>query len=121
MKTKKFIFNIALSGMFLALAYVMPFLTGQIQQIGKMLCPMHVPVLLCGFICGAPYGLVVGALAPILRSVTLGMPVLFPSATAMAFELAVYGFMAGFLYKALPKKKKPRRRNNIKRGQVITQ
>ena len=105
MKTKKFIFNIALSGMFLALAYVMPFLTGQIQQIGKMLCPMHIPVLLCGFICGAPYGLVVGALAPILRSVTLGMPVLFPSATAMAFELAVYGFMAGFLYKALPKKK----------------
>ena len=102
---KKFVVNIALSGMFLALAYVMPFLTGQIYEIGKMLCPMHIPVLLCGFVCGAPYGLIVGAVAPVLRSVTLGMPVLFPSATAMAFELAVYGLMAGLLYKALPKKK----------------
>ncbi len=105
MKSKKVIFNIALAGTFLALAYVMPFLTGQIREIGKMLCPMHIPVLLCGFVCGAPYGLIVGAIAPLLRSLTLGMPVLFPSATAMAFELAIYGLMAGLLYKALPKKK----------------
>lgn len=105
MKTKKLVLNVSLSGMFLALAYVMPFLTGQIPEIGKMLCPMHIPVLLCGFICGAPYGLVVGAIAPILRSLTLGVPILFPSAIAMAFELAVYGLMAGLLYKILPKKK----------------
>ena len=104
MKTKKLIINISLSGMFLALAYVMPFLTGQIPEIGKMLCPMHIPILLCGFICGVPYGFVVGAIAPILRSLTLGMPILFPTATAMAFELAVYGLMAGLLYKTLPKK-----------------
>lgn len=105
MKTKKFILNISLSGMFLALAYVMPFITGQIPEIGKMLCPMHIPVLLCGFVCGAPYGFVVGTIAPILRSLTLGVPILFPSAIAMAFELAVYGLLAGLLYKALPKKK----------------
>lgn len=105
MKTKKIVLNISLSGMFLALAYVMPFLTGQIPEIGKMLCPMHIPVLLCGFICGVPYGVVVGAIAPIIRSLTLGVPIFFPTATAMAFELAVYGLMAGFLYKALPKKK----------------
>jgi len=102
---KKIVVNIALSGMFLSLAYVMPFLTGQIREIGQMLCPMHIPVLLCGFVCGAPYGLIVGAIAPLLRSLTLGMPILFPSATAMAFELAIYGLMAGILYKALPKKK----------------
>lgn len=105
MKTKKLVLNISLSGMFLALSYVMPFLTGQIPEIGSMLCPMHIPVLLCGFVCGAPYGLVVGAIAPILRSLTLGMPQLFPRATAMAFELAIYGLMAGILYNALPKKK----------------
>ena len=105
MKTKKLVLNVSLSGMFLALAYVMPFLTGQIPEIGSMLCPMHIPVLLCGFVCGAPYGLVVGLIAPVLRSLTLGMPPLFPTATAMAFELAVYGLMAGLLYKALPKKK----------------
>ncbi len=66
---------------------------------------MHIPVILCGYICGAPWGLLVGAVAPLLRSVILGAPVLFPKAFAMAFELAVYGFMSGLLYKALPKKK----------------
>ena len=104
MKTKKLIFNIALSGMFLALAYVMPFLTGQIPEIGKMLCPMHIPVLLCGFICGSPYGFVVGAIAPVLRSLTLSMPPIL-TAVIMSVELAVYGFMAGLLYNSLPKKK----------------
>lgn len=105
MKTKKHLLNVALSGMFLALAYVFPFFTGQIPEIGSMLCPMHIPVLLCGFVCGAPCGLLVGFVTPLLRSATLGMPPLFPTATAMAFELAIYGLIAGLLYKVLPKKK----------------
>ncbi len=104
MKSRKQLLNLAFSGVFLALAYVLPFFTGQIREIGSMLCPMHIPVLLCGFVCGAPYGLAVGLAAPLIRSVTLGMPVLFPSAIAMAFELAVYGSVAGLLYKYLPKK-----------------
>ena len=99
--TKKMI----LAAMFLALAYVLPFLTGQIQQIGNMLCPMHIPVLLCGFICGPMWGAVVGIVAPILRSLTLGMPVFFPMAVCMALELAVYGFVTGILYRMLPKNK----------------
>ena len=90
---------ITLSAMFLALAFVMPFLTGQIPQIGSMLCPMHIPVLLCGFFCGAPWGIGVGFIAPLLRSITLGMPPMFPKAICMAFELATYGFIAGFLYR----------------------
>ncbi|MBR3767446.1 MAG: ECF transporter S component [Clostridia bacterium] len=105
MKKNEHLIKLALSSVFLALAYVLPFLTGQIQQIGNMLCPMHIPVLLCGFVCGAPWGVAVGIIAPLLRSLTLGMPVLFPNAVSMAFELAVYGFMTGLLYKALPKKK----------------
>lgn len=94
-----------LSAMFLALTYVLPFLTGQIQQIGSMLCPMHIPVILCGFICGWPWGLLVGIIAPLLRSITLGMPPLFPTAICMAFELATYGAVSGLLHKILPKKK----------------
>ncbi len=105
MKKQNPTLNLALAAMFLALAYVMPFLTGQIPQIGAMLCPMHIPVILCGYICGAPWGLVVGAVAPLIRSLTLGMPTLFPKAFAMAFELAVYGLMSGLLYRILPKKK----------------
>lgn len=94
-----------LAAFFLALAYVMPFLTGQIQEIGSMLCPMHIPVLLCGFICGWPWGLAVGLIAPLLRSLTLGMPPLFPTAVCMTFELAAYGAIAGLMHKLLPRKK----------------
>ena len=90
--------KLVLSAMFLALGMVLPFLTGQIQQIGSMLLPMHIPVLLCGFICGWPYGLAVGFILPLLRSVTFGMPPMYPVAIAMAFELATYGFVSGFLY-----------------------
>lgn len=97
--------RLTLSAMFLALAFVMPFLTGQIPQVGAMLCPMHIPVLLCGFFCGAPWGLAVGFIAPILRSFTLGMPPMFPTAFCMAFELAAYGFIAGWLHNKLPKRK----------------
>ena len=94
-----------LAALFLALAYVLPFLTGQIPKVGSMLCPMHLPVLLCGFICGWPWGLAVGLIAPLLRSVTLGMPPMFPTAVCMAFELATYGAVSGVLYRVFPKKK----------------
>lgn len=93
------------AAMFLALAYLLPFFTGQLQQMGNMLCPMHIPVLLCGFICGGSWGMLVGGIAPILRSLTLGMPVLFPTSFCMALELAAYGAVAGILYRRLPKKK----------------
>lgn len=97
--------KLTLSAMFLALAFVLPFLTGQIPQIGSMLCPMHLPVLLCGFFCGAPYGAIIGCIAPIFRSFALGMPPMFPTAICMAFEMATYGLVAGVLHKALPNKK----------------
>lgn len=92
------------SAICLALALTLPFLTGQLQQIGNMLCPMHIPVLLCGFLCGWPWGLAVGFIAPLLRSALFGMPVIFPMGVSMAFELAAYGAIAGAMYKALPKK-----------------
>ena len=104
MHTNK-IFKMVLSALFLALAYVLPFLTGQIQEFGAMLLPMHIPVLLCGFICGWQWGLGIGFLSPLLRSLTLGMPPLFPTAICMAFELATYGATAGLMHKALPQKK----------------
>lgn len=96
--------NLVLGAMFLALCLVLPLFTGQIPTVGSMLLPMHLPVLLCGFVCGWPYGLAVGAIAPLLRSVTFGMPPMMPTAVAMAFELAAYGFLCGLLYKALPKR-----------------
>ena len=99
------ILKMVLAAFFLALAYVLPFLTGQIKEIGNMLCPMHIPVLLCGFICGWKWGIGVGFTAPLFRSLTLGMPVLFPGAVCMAFELAAYGAISGLMYRVLPRKR----------------
>ena len=90
--------KLTVSAMLFALGLVLPFLTGQIPQIGQMLCPMHIPVFLCGLICGWSWGIAVGFLLPLVRGSLFGMPVLFPNGIAMAFELAVYGFAAGFIY-----------------------
>lgn len=92
------------SAVCLALAMVLPFLTGQIPQIGQALSPMHIPVFLCGFLCGWPWGMLIGFIAPLLRSLLFGMPAIFPGACAMAFELATYGFLSGLLYRTFPKK-----------------
>lgn len=96
--------NLVLAGVMLALALLLPFLTGQIPTIGSRLLPMHIPVLLCGFLCGWPYGLAVGFLAPLLRSVLFGMPPIMPVAVAMAFELAAYGAVAGLIMARMPRK-----------------
>jgi len=87
----------------LVLCMVLPFLTGQIPQIGMALAPMHIPVLLCGFIAGPAYAMIVGLIAPLLRMMIFGMPMPFMAIT-MCFELAAYGLISGFLYKAFPKK-----------------
>lgn len=105
MKKNIRLLKLILAALFLAIAYVLPFLTGQIPEIGSMLCPMHLPVLLCGFLCGWPWGLAVGFIAPLFRSFTLGMPPPFPTAVCMAFEVAAYGAVAGLMHKLLPRKK----------------
>ena len=105
MKNHDNVLRLVVSALCLALAYVLPFLTGQIPEIGSMLLPMHIPVLLCGFICGWHWGLGVGVIAPLFRSLTLGMPVFFPKALCMAFELGTYGLICGIMHRLLPKKK----------------
>ena len=97
--------KLILSALFLAFSYVLPFFTGQIPEIGAMLCPMHIPVLLCGYLCGPLWGMAIGFIAPLFRSLTLGMPPLFPSALCMAFELLAYGGISGLMHKILPDKK----------------
>ena len=105
MKKNRLLKNMIFASLFIAIAFVLPFLTGQIPEIGSMLCPMHIPVLICGFICGWKWGLLVGLIFPLLRSLILGMPPLFPTAFCMAIELGVYGLLTGLLYNIFPKKK----------------
>ncbi len=96
--------NMVYAAMCLALCLLLPFLTGQIPQIGSALSPMHIPVLLAGFLCGPIWALAVGLIAPLLRFVLFQMPPIFPAGIAMSFELAVYGLISGLLYVKLSKK-----------------
>ena len=79
--------TLVISAMLLAVALLLPFLTGQIPEIGSMLSPMHLPVLLCGFLCGPIWGFAVGAVAAPLRYLLFGMPQM-PMCLFMAAEMA---------------------------------
>lgn len=96
-KIKQYVKNLVLAAMFMALGLILPFFTGQIPQIGNMMLPMHLPVLLCGLICGWQYGGVVGFILPLFRYMLFWTPPM-PMGIAMAFELAAYGAVVGFLY-----------------------
>lgn len=91
-KTKK----LALTALFIAICIVLPIAFHTIPNAGAIFLPMHIPVLMCGLICGWPYGLFCGILGPLLSSLLTGMP---PMAflPAMLCELAVYGFVTGLL------------------------
>ena len=101
--TKNFILKMTYSAMCIALAMLLPFLTWQDVTLGNMFSLMHIPVFLCGFLCGWQWGAVVGLVSPLLRFLIFTKPPM-PTALAMAIELCVYGLIAGLMYKLLPKK-----------------
>ncbi len=82
----------------IALCYVIPLMFHGIQNAGNIFCPMHIPVFICGLICGWQYGLLCGIAGPALSSALSGMPpvAILPS---MMVELAVYGTAAGLMMK----------------------
>lgn len=104
MKNSLYIRKLVYTALCLALALVLPFLTGQIPEIGSMLCPMHIPVLLCGFLCGWQWGAIAGAAAPILRSAIFSAPPMYPVAVGMMFELAAYGLVSGLMHRIMPRR-----------------
>ncbi|MEZ4509866.1 MAG: ECF transporter S component [Eubacteriales bacterium] len=90
--TKRLIF----AALCVALGVVLPIAFHSIANAGSILLPMHIPVLLCGLVCGWPFGAACGVLTPLLSSLFTGMPpvAMLPS---MLAELAVYGLVSGLL------------------------
>lgn len=103
MKRRTTLTRLSLASMMLALGLLLPFLTGQIPEIGNMLLPMHLPVFICSFLCGPMYGAIIGFSLPIMRSAIFSMPIMFPNAVAMAFELCTYGLVSGLIYRLVKK------------------
>ena len=91
--------KIILSGLFLALAVMIPQFLHPFGLAGNVFLPMHIPIILCGMICGYKWGGITGLLAPLISSVTFSMPVLYPMAVCMMLELAAYGVVSGILIK----------------------
>lgn len=81
----------------IALGLVLP-LFFHLFGAGSTFLPMHIPVLLCGFVFGWPFGAVCGFIVPLLSSVLTGMPPIFPTAPAMMLELCAYGALTGLFY-----------------------
>ncbi len=91
------LYKLTITALLLAAGMYLPFLLGQVEVLGQTISPLHIPVLLCGLTCGWGWGMVLGMVLPILRSLIFIMP---PMATAipMAFELGVYGLVSGIMY-----------------------
>lgn len=94
--TKKFdVRLLIIAALMLALAILLPQVFGRVQFLGTKFLPMHIPVLLCGFLCGVRYGALCGAAAPLMCSLLFGMPPFFPMAVSMTVELCAYGAASG--------------------------
>lgn len=95
--------KICAAGVLLAFAIILPqiFHLSGVAQSGKVFLPMHIPVLITGFVAGKYCGMAVGALSPLFSFLLTGMPTsaLLPF---MMIELCAYGFAAGFIYHNTP-------------------
>lgn len=92
--TKKLVF----ASVCIAMCLVLPMAFHTVQNAGAIFLPMHIPVLLCGLICGWQYGLICGLTGPLISSLITSMPAMaiLPS---MMVELAVYGLVCGVMMK----------------------
>ena len=68
--------------------------------MGSILSPMHIPVLLCGLVCGWPYGLFCGAAGPLVAHLVNGQPGA-AMLVSMIPELMAYGLACGLLMKLI--------------------
>lgn len=89
-----------LTALCVALCVVLPMTLHAIPKGGVLFSPMHLPVLLCGLVCGAPFGLVCGILGPLVSSLLTGMPV-FGYMPVMMIELGLYGLISGLVMQFL--------------------
>lgn len=96
--------KIVLTGLFTAFGVLFPIIF-HLVGLGSAMLPIHIPVLLCGFVCGCFYGGICGVLSVIMSSFFTGMPPMYPQAVTMVFELFAYGFFSGLFIKTFKKDK----------------
>ncbi len=93
--------NLVIAGLMLALGVIIPTIFHSTGIPGNVFLPMHIPVLIGGFLLPPYLGFLLGVLTPLINSLITGMPVFFPMGIIMIFELGMYGLMASLLYRKL--------------------
>lgn len=84
----------------IALCVILPLAFHLFPDGGTLFSPMHLPVLVCGIVCGWQYGLACGIIGPLLSFLITGRPgpAYLPS---MMVELALYGLITGLMMKLI--------------------
>lgn len=91
--------DLVLTGLLLALGLVLPMVFHFFGGTGPVFLPMHIPVLIGGFVLPPYLALLLGVVTPLLSGVLTGMPPMFPMAVIMMFELGAYGLTASLATK----------------------
>ena len=86
--------ELVLGGLLLASGIIIPMIFHMFGMTGPIALPMHIPVLIGGFLLSPQLALALGIITPLISGLLTGMPVMFPMAVIMAFELGTYGLTA---------------------------
>lgn len=97
MKHKKHIESLVYSSVWITIGIILPMMFHVFGGVGKILLPMHIPVLLAGFMLPPAYAASVGVLTPLISSLLTGMPVLYPICPIMMIELGTYSLIISLL------------------------
>lgn len=89
--------EIVLSGLLLASGIILPMVFHLLGMTGPIVLPMHIPVLIGGFLLPPSLAFLLGVITPVISGLLTGMPVMFPMAIIMAVELGVYGLIASLM------------------------
>lgn len=93
--------RLVIAGLLLAIGIIIPMIFHSTGIAGTVFLPMHIPVLMGGFLLPPYLALLLGMLTPLINSLVTGMPPLYPIGIIMIFELGVYGLIASLLYRRL--------------------
>ncbi|MFL0249364.1 ECF transporter S component [Clostridium neuense] len=97
MKQKLNLQQLVRAALLIAIGIILPQVFHSVKDAGSILLPMHIPVLIGGFILNPYYALCVGIITPILSLLFTGMPN-FPYIYVMMLELASYALFISLLY-----------------------
>ena len=92
--TKKIVF----AAIMVAVGILLPMVFHAIPNAGSVFAPMHLPVLVAGFICGPLYGILVGLICPLLSFIMTVLDIYLSLIISLLVGRIMGGFVAYMLF-----------------------